>query len=157
MTESAALLVDEVLPAVPMRQWVLSVPFALRFLFARNSAAMSEALSIVYRAISGFLLRKAGLTRREGQCGAVTLIQRFGSALNLNVHFHMLIPDGVYLTDAQRPALRRVAAPTPEELQALVQQISERIGRRLERQGMLVRDAESSHLAFEPEGEEGAL
>jgi ribosomal protein S27E len=74
MVESAALLVDEVLPAVPMRQWVLSVPFALRFLFAGNSAAMGEALRIVYRTISGFLIRKAGLTRNTGQCGAVTLI-----------------------------------------------------------------------------------
>jgi hypothetical protein len=27
------------------------------------------------------------------------LVERFGSALNLNVHFHMLLPDGVYLTD----------------------------------------------------------
>jgi hypothetical protein len=69
----------------------------------------------------------------------------------------MLIPDGVYLTDAERPVFSRVAAPTPRELQALVQQVSERIGRRLERQELLVRDAESSHLAFEPEGEEGAL
>jgi hypothetical protein len=56
---------------------------------------MGEALRIVYRAISGFMIRKAGLTRGQAQCGAVTLIQRFGSALNLNVHFHMLIPDGV--------------------------------------------------------------
>jgi hypothetical protein len=30
MIESAALLVDEVLPSVPIRQWVLSVPYALR-------------------------------------------------------------------------------------------------------------------------------
>jgi ribosomal protein S27E len=81
MVESAALLVDEVLPAVPMRQWVLSVPFALRFLFASNAAAMGEALRIVYRTISGFLIRRAGLARGTGQCGAVTLIQRFGSAL----------------------------------------------------------------------------
>jgi hypothetical protein len=34
MAESAALLVNEVLPCQPMRQWVLSVPFPLRFLFA---------------------------------------------------------------------------------------------------------------------------
>src|SRR5690554_7536469 len=34
MAESAALLVDEVLPEQPMRQWVLSFPFQLRFLFA---------------------------------------------------------------------------------------------------------------------------
>jgi hypothetical protein len=63
---------------------------------------MGEALSIVFRAISGFMVGKAKLTRGEGQCGAVTLIQRFGSALNLNVHFHMLVPDGLYLTDEDR-------------------------------------------------------
>ena len=34
MVESAALLVDEVLPKKPIRQWVLTVPFPLRFLFA---------------------------------------------------------------------------------------------------------------------------
>ena len=28
--------------------------------------------------------------------GAVTLIQRFGSALNLNVHLHMLFRDRAY-------------------------------------------------------------
>jgi ribosomal protein S27E len=86
MVESAALLVDEVLPRVPLRQGVLSVPYPLRFLFASNPVAMGEALAIVYRALSGFLLRKAGLTRRQAQCGAVTLIQRFGSALNLDMH-----------------------------------------------------------------------
>jgi len=46
MVESAAMLVDEVLPTVPLRQWVLSVPYSLRFLFAINPTAMGEALSI---------------------------------------------------------------------------------------------------------------
>jgi hypothetical protein len=114
MVESAALLVDEVLPAVPMRQWVLSVPFALRFLFVSNAAAMGEALRIVYRTISGFLIHKADLTRATGQCGAVTLVQRFGSALNLNVHFHMLVPDGVYLTDTDPPCLKALSSPAGE-------------------------------------------
>ena len=49
----------------------------------------------LYRAIAGFLIHKAGFTQGNAQCGAVTVIQRFGSDLNLNVHFHMLIPDGV--------------------------------------------------------------
>jgi hypothetical protein len=53
---------------------------------------MGAALGIVYRTIAAHLLRKAGLLRRDAQCGAVTLIQRSGSALNLNVHFHMLVP-----------------------------------------------------------------
>jgi hypothetical protein len=46
--ESAALLVDEVLPEAPMRQRVLSVPFPLRYLFARDPIAMGEALGIVH-------------------------------------------------------------------------------------------------------------
>ena len=34
---------------------------------------------------------------REGQTGAVTFQQRFGGALNLNPHFHSLIPDGLFV------------------------------------------------------------
>ena len=84
MAESAALLVDEVLPREPMRQWVLSFPFQLRFLFASRPELMGKVLGIVYRAIASHLIKKAGLTQKTAQTGAVTLIQRFGSALNLN-------------------------------------------------------------------------
>lgn len=96
MAESAALLVDEVLPHESIRQWVLSFPFQLRFLFASYPEIMSKVLSIVYRAIATHLIKKAGFTNKTARTGAVTLIQRFGSALNLNVHFHMLFLDGVY-------------------------------------------------------------
>jgi len=150
MVESAALLVDDVLPAASIRQWVLSVPFPLRFLFATHPSALGESLGIVYRAIASFLIRKAGLTQATAQCGAITLIQRFGSALNLNVHFHMLIPDGVYLKNTDPPYLRKVPPPTGEELQPLLRRISARIGRHLERRGLLVRDMEHSYLALEP-------
>jgi len=91
MADSAALLVDEILPHQPMRQWVLSVPFPLRFLFASNPKAMTRMLAVVYRTIATHLAHKAGFTKPLARTGAVTLIQRFGSALNLNIHFHMLI------------------------------------------------------------------
>jgi hypothetical protein len=42
------------------------------------------------------LADQAGVERASAQCGAVTLMQRFGSALNLNIHLHMLWLDGVY-------------------------------------------------------------
>ena len=84
MADSAALLVDEVLPHQPMRQWVLSFPFPLRFLLASQPAVMGKVLGIVYRTIATYLTRKAGYTKATAQTGAVTLIQRFGSALNLN-------------------------------------------------------------------------
>ncbi len=120
MAESAALLVDEVLPEQPMRQWVLSFPFQLRFLFATRPAILGQVLGIVYRIIATHLIRKAGHTHKTASTGAVTLIQRFGSALNLNIHLHMLFLDGVYI-DRPDETLRfcRVKAPTTQELTQL--------------------------------------
>lgn len=152
MVESAVLLVDEVLPRLPMRQWVLSVPYPLRFLFAREPKVMGKVLRIVYRTIAGHLIRQAGLTCATAHTGAVTLIQRFGSALNLNVHLHMLFLDGVYVMAADpaaAPVFRRVPAPTASQLQAVLARLSQRIGRYLERQGLLVRAAEQDYLQLD--------
>ena len=55
MAESATLLVDEVLPYRPMRQWVLSVPHPLRFLFASQPKVMAKVLGIVYRTLATHL------------------------------------------------------------------------------------------------------
>ena len=115
MAESAALLVDEVLPHQPMRQWVLSFPYQLRFLFASRPELMGNVLGIVYRAIASYLIKKAGLTRKSAQCGAVTLIQRFGSALNLNLHFHMLFLDGVYAKNKLERLCRYISRPAVSE------------------------------------------
>lgn len=79
-----------------MRQWILSFPYPLRFLFASRPEVMSRVLGIVYRVIATHLIRKAGFTRTSAHTGAVTQIQRSGSALNLNVHFHRLFLGGVY-------------------------------------------------------------
>jgi len=63
----------------------LSFPYPLRFLFASQPAVMTAVLGIVYRAIATHLIHKAGYTRKGAHTGAVTLIQCFGSALNLNI------------------------------------------------------------------------
>jgi hypothetical protein len=124
---------------------------ALRFLLATRPAVLSEVLGVVYRTISGHLLARAGVKRVAGYTGAVTLIQRFGSALNLNVHFHMIFVDGVYVTDGRgAPVFRAVRSPGAGELQALVQQMAERIGRLLEKRGLIERDAQSAWLSGEP-------
>jgi hypothetical protein len=156
MVESAALLVDEVLPHLPTRQWVLSVPFQLRFLFASRPEIMSRVLGLVFRAIETHLIQQAGATRATAKGGAVTLIQRFGSALNLNIHFHMLFLDGVYLIDHEQPVFRRLPAPGPQSLEQLIHTISQRVGAYLEREGLLVRDIENTYLQIEA-SEESAL
>ncbi|MGY5395088.1 transposase [Acinetobacter sp. NigerLNRRAM0016] len=152
MVESAALLVDEVFPAEPIRQWVLSFPFQLRFLQARYPELMGKVLSIVYRILSTHLIKKAGFTKATAQSGSVTLIQRFGSALNLNVHYHMLFLDGIYTEDGHgKQRFHRVKAPTHDELNTLVHTLSHRIARCLEKRGVLERDAENTWLTLEEE------
>ena len=86
-------LVDDALPHEPIRQWVLSFPFQLRFLFASYPQLMGKVLGILYRTLATHITKKAGYDK---QTGAVTLIQQFGLALNLNIHFHMLYLD-VYM------------------------------------------------------------
>ena len=94
---------------------------------------------------------EAGLTRATGATGAVTLIQRLGSALNFNVHFHTLFLDGVYRADgAHWPVFRQVSAPDRVGLQLLVEKIAARVGEALERRGRLRRTpsaAEERHDA----------
>ena len=88
----------------------------------------------------------------------MTLIQRFGSALNLNIHFHILFLDGVYVyRDNRPPRFQRVKAPNKDELEDLVQLISQRVGRRLERQGLLEQDTESAWLELEPADDTDAM
>ena len=149
MADSAALLVDEILPYQPMRQWVISVPFPLRFLFASDPKAMTGVLAIVYRTIATHLIHKAGFIKSMAQTGAVTLIQRFGSALNLNIHFHILFLDGVYGSDGLSLRFRQVKAPSGIELTQLVHTIATRVGRYLERQDLLVRDNGQPYLTSE--------
>lgn len=88
--------------------------FALRFLRATDAQALMRVLGIVYRTIASHLLRKARLTRAAGVTGAVTLIQRFGSALNLNIHFHMLFLDGAYFADTHPPVAAERLSLTPQ-------------------------------------------
>jgi len=66
MAESAALLVDEVFSEQPIRQWVLSVPYPLRFLFASRPAIMGRVLGIVYRCIATHLIKKVGSSLHLG-------------------------------------------------------------------------------------------
>jgi Transposase zinc-binding domain len=78
MAEAAAHLVDHVLPEVPIRQWVLSLPHPVRFLVARDAKLCREVRGIFIRAVQSFYCRRArdaGLP--QGRCGAVVYTQRF--------------------------------------------------------------------------------
>jgi hypothetical protein len=144
MAERAAHLVDHVLPGVPMRQWVLSLPFRLRYLLAWNHELCREVLAIYARALRGFYrrrARRAGIP--DGETGAVTAIQRFGSGLNLNVHYHTLFLDGVFCRDGDAWRFVPASPPTPRELARLVAAIARRIEHLLARRGLTLGEADA--------------
>jgi hypothetical protein len=68
--------------------------------------------------------------------GAVCFTQRFGSSLNLNIHFHALVLDGLYLEDASGVRFQSLPPPEPEELVQVVGRIRRRVERLLVRAGL---------------------
>lgn len=104
MAESAAHLVDSILPHVPVRQWVLSVPHSLRYLLAYDAEASTAVLGVFVHEVFRWLRHtaKRELDLRsvdEAHPGAVTVIHRAGGAVNLNLHYHSLVLDGVYVVE----------------------------------------------------------
>ncbi|HEX4998411.1 MAG TPA: transposase [Terriglobia bacterium] len=135
MADTAAHLVDHVFPEVPVRQWVLSLPFGLRYRLAYDPQMLSAVLNVFVRAVFGFLRREAyecGI--EQTQCGAVTFIQRFGGSLNLNVHFHMVCIDGVYAPDEDGgPRFYPLSAPRPAQVARLTETLARRVTALVER------------------------
>jgi len=153
MSQTVAHLVDHVIPHVPVRQWVLSLPIPLRVLLAAQPELVTPVLQVAQRVLTRHLLEAAGFEPDEGHGGAVTLIQRFGSAANLNIHLHCLVLDGVYRCGADgAPTFVETDAPTDDELHALLQTVITRLMKMLTRRGVLVEDMGQSDLA-EPDAD----
>ena len=153
MSQTAAHLVDRVIPRVPVRQWVLSLPIPLRLLLAAQPELVTPVLQVVQRVVTRHLLDGVGLKGEEGHGGAVTLIQRFGSAANLNIHLHCLVLDGVYRCGADGvPVFVEAVAPSDDELHALLHTVIARLMKMLTRRGVLVQDMGQTWLA-EPDAD----
>ncbi len=139
MADTAAHLVDRVLPEVPIRQWVLTLPYPLRYRCAWNARLTSEVLRCFLRSVFADQRRRARelLGIRKGLCGSVTFIQRFGSALNLTPHFHTLVLDGVYTGPSHRPGeFAALPPPETEDVARVLAGTARRILRLLERRGV---------------------
>ena len=97
MSDTAAALVDRVIPFVPIRQWVATVPPRVRWHLARDPKLCGEVMTRVIRELFNFQRRRArrmGLRLgRANASGAITFVQRFNSAIQLALHAHVLMPD----------------------------------------------------------------
>jgi DNA-directed RNA polymerase subunit RPC12/RpoP len=88
MVETAAHLVDHIIPHVPVRQFVLSVPKRLRPHLHYRPRTASAVLHILLRALRGTLREACPTAPRTASMGAVSFLHRFGSSLNPHYHFH---------------------------------------------------------------------
>jgi hypothetical protein len=117
-----------------------------------------KVMSIIHRAISTHIVGCAGFSNKQAKTGAVTLIQRFGSALNLNIHFHMLFLEGAI---SENPwggtTFTRIKAPSHDDMVTLVHTISHRIARYLEKAGLVVRDMDNTYLNLPIDDEDSLL
>ncbi len=139
MADTAAHLVDRVFPELPVRQWVLSVPYALRYRLAYDSSLVRDVLQIFVRNIFASIRRRAGIpaSNRQARCGAVAFIQRFSDALNLDPHIHVLVLDGTYVMDGKGvPVFRRVSPPTDKEVAHVTERIHRRVARLMEKRSL---------------------
>ena len=138
MANTAAAIVDRVLPDVPVRQYVLSLPYELRRLAAFKADVLTalgrifvETIFASYRARA----KRGGVV--DSQCGAINFVHRAGS-MNLHVHFHVMVLDGVFVRDPNAGVLFHPAsAPTREELAAIVARAQKRAEAWLRRHGYL--------------------
>jgi hypothetical protein len=143
MADTAAHLVDRVWPERLMRQWVLSMPWELRFRLAYDKKLTAEVLKVWSRCLAAELRRRAkaeGLVTRTRQAhaGSITFVQRFGGALNLNLHFHTLALDGCYVDAAGgAPRWAPLAEPSDEDVSDLLVRFVRALERRLIRLGLL--------------------
>ena len=145
MHDTAAHLVDRILPIVPYRQRVIAYPKWLRILLARDAGIMSKARNIFLASIFVWQrkqARKKGIEGRIG-VGAISFDQRFGDSLNLSPHTHAVIPDGVFTIEKNKAIFHRIQNPRDDDVQRINERIVSKIRRMLEQKG-LIREQEDS-------------
>ena len=143
MAQTAANLIDHVLPpSVPLRQFVLTVPFELRARLAYDSELLGGVSRAFATTVQDFYRRRfEQLGIRGGKTGSVTVVQRSNSDLRLNPHYHQLALDGVYTEPEDEedvPKFHPLPHLTSEDVADLLQLARLRILRFLERQGAIV-------------------
>src|SRR6516164_8156872 len=143
MAQMAAHLVEQVIPWVPTRQWVVSVPVPLRYWMAASHELTAKVHTIIRTTIGQYYVNQAvqrGHARATVHPGSVSFLQRFCSALNVNLHFHCVFIEGVYLDRTAvglKPRFLAGEPPSNTDVAAVVQKISRRVIRKLRRLGYL--------------------
>ena len=142
MSATAANLTEHVVPAVPLRQWVLTVPFAWRKRLAYDGRLWSGLVRIFVRTVLGFYAKRG--KKEDGafaQSGAVVALQRTSSDLKLNPHVHAVFLDGAYAeAEGGELVFRELGHLQTRQVAEVLEQTRDKMVRYLRRRGLLDED-----------------
>jgi len=153
MVATAAHLADQVLPDLPLRQWVLAVPKRLRYFMERDANLQGAALRLFLRAVESCLRARSPCADTAARLGAVAFIHRFGSSLNAHLHFHCVVIDGVFEPAPADAVVFHAAAGLDATATAEVQaQVRRRLLRAFVRRDLLPADDAQAMARWEHGG-----
>ena len=154
MAETAAHLVENVIPRLPVRQWVLSIPKRLRYFLRNDPRAINTALHIFLHAVESYLRESSLDADLTARIGAVAFIHRFGSSLNDHIHFHCVVLDGVFdkSPDGESTLHFHEATIHNTDIEPVQEKIRKRILRAFVRRGFIDRNDAKEMLSWEHGG-----
>ncbi|WP_438000647.1 transposase zinc-binding domain-containing protein [Sorangium sp. So ce185] len=155
MCSTMANLIDDVLPEVAHRPWVLTFPFPWRRRLAQDGALFGVLTRIFVESVERFYEERAA---RRGACGAVksgavTIVQRTCGDMRLNPHLHVVFLDGAYHEDGTELVWNELGHLRTREVGQVLEHAVGRMLRSLRRHGHL----EIEHDVEEDDEPEAAL
>ena len=149
MVETAAHLVENLIPHIPMRQFVMSFPLKIR-----HYLQTSEILRAVLRIVVGEIQKRftaCGPEVANAQIGAISFIQNFGNTLNVHPHFHILVADGIFSEESEDILFHEVRL-TPDDIADTQDSIKKRVLKFFCRRGWFDQDTVEKMLSYENSG-----
>lgn len=149
MVETAAHLALHVIPRLPVRQWVLSLPKRLRY----DPAMLNAALHLFLGAIERTLRQASPGANAKSRLGGIVFIHRFNALLNAHPHFHCVVVEGVFDADASGGEMFHEASGLDESAVTAVQApVRRRVLRAAQRRGLLSDDAAQAMAEWAHDG-----
>ncbi len=148
MVETAAHLIEELLPRVQYRQWVMSFPMRIRH-YLENHKTLQTVLKIVVDEIRQTLIACSPNVLKP-QIGAISFIQHFGNTLNYHPHFHIIFADGVF--SGEDGLQFHEAALTQDDVADTQERIQKRVLKYFYKQGFYEKDEMLKMLSYETSG-----
>jgi len=138
MSSTALNLMECVLPPAPLRQWVLTFPFAWHARLGFDAPLLGALARLFVQTVLGFYaerMKKEGLL--AGKSGAVVVVQRTASDVRLQPHLHVVFLDGVYREQGEGVVFAALPRLSTREVGEVLEKARGRIVRHLARRGLL--------------------